>query len=104
MLLNSSAVINGFQGISLSFTSIGPRCELEINECASSPCQNGGVCKDLEGGYFCTCPQGFTGDNCEVDVDECYSAPCLNGGTCVDAVNDFRLVRKHLWKLFMHMH
>ncbi|TSN12231.1 Sushi, von Willebrand factor type A, EGF and pentraxin domain-containing protein 1 [Bagarius yarrelli] len=68
----------------------GPRCELEINECESRPCQNGGVCKDQGAGYSCLCSQGFTGENCEVNTDECHTAPCLNGGTCVDAVNDFR--------------
>lgn len=69
---------------------VGACCELEIDECESRPCQNGGVCKDLAAGYSCSCSQGFTGESCEVNIDECYTAPCLNGGTCVDAVNDFR--------------
>lgn len=72
----------------------GSRCELEINECLSNPCLNGGVCEDLTGGYTCNCPIGFSGDHCEVDIDECYSAPCLNGGSCLDAVNNFRWTKE----------
>lgn len=68
----------------------GSRCELEINECLSSPCLNGGVCEDQTGGYVCNCAVGFSGDHCEVNIDECYSTPCLNGGSCLDAVNNFR--------------
>eukprot|EP00937_MAST-01D_sp_MAST-1D-sp2_P004540 g4540.t1 len=35
--------------------------------CASSPCLNGATCADaLNGGYHCTCVQGWKGRNCEV--------------------------------------
>lgn len=74
----------------LFLLAAGSRCELEIDECLSSPCLNEGVCEDLTGGYTCNCAIGFSGDHCEVDIDECYSSPCLNGGSCLDAVNDFR--------------
>lgn len=68
----------------------GSRCELEINECLSNPCLNGGMCEDLMGGYSCNCAIGYSGDSCEVDIDECFSSPCLNGGSCFDAVDNFR--------------
>ena len=37
----------------------------DIDECASSPCQNGGTCSDGVNKYTCTCADGFNGDNCE---------------------------------------
>ena len=38
---------------------------LDIDECASDPCQNGGTCSDQENGYECICAAGFTGTNCD---------------------------------------
>ena len=37
----------------------------DINECASSPCLNGGACADQINGYVCTCLTGYAGTNCE---------------------------------------
>ena len=89
---------------------LGKNCELDIAECSSSPCLNGGECfeksnSSLYGsssttgyrfvgqflysnaaGYVCRCQPGFTGDRCEVDIDECASNPCLHGD-CVDQVS-----------------
>jgi len=51
-------------------------------ECASSPCQNGGKCVELRSRYGCTCVSGFAGGNCDVVVDTCAMFPCQHGGTC----------------------
>ena len=37
----------------------------DINECESSPCQNGGACTDKVNGYECTCAAGYAGADCE---------------------------------------
>lgn len=39
---------------------------LEINECGSDPCQNGGTCQDFLGFYLCECAPGWNGTDCEI--------------------------------------
>lgn len=36
----------------------GPKCEHQIDECESNPCQNGGICIDVHADYMCACPFG----------------------------------------------
>lgn len=68
----------------------GPRCDIDIDDCESQPCQNRGQCKDELGGFTCNCTgTGFTGNHCEVNIDECVPMPCENGATCVDLINDY---------------
>lgn len=88
----------------------GTDCAQDIDECLSSPCQNGGTCHNEEGRYRCECQQvtvnltrygngqkleflsGFKGDNCEVDINEChYSSPsiCLHNGSCTNTHGDY---------------
>ena len=45
----------------------GVNCDYNVNECASSPCQNGGTCVDGVNGYYCNCPTNYGGTNCEVE-------------------------------------
>ena len=92
----------------------------DIDECSSSPCENGGTCIDLNAewtssssgftvGYACECIAGYTGDQCTIselgfkflcrfygrgvcllDIDECESTPCQNGGNCSDGIDGYR--------------
>uniref|UniRef100_G1S5Z9 Crumbs cell polarity complex component 2 n=1 Tax=Nomascus leucogenys TaxID=61853 RepID=G1S5Z9_NOMLE len=39
----------------------GADCGVEMDECASRPCLNGGRCQDLPNGFQCHCPDGYTG-------------------------------------------
>lgn len=52
------------------------------DECADSPCRNGGTCTNGEQGYGCECAPGFAGPNCEEVLDHCAASPCSNGGAC----------------------
>ncbi|KAL3861910.1 hypothetical protein ACJMK2_007923 [Sinanodonta woodiana] len=60
-------------------------CE-PIEDCASSPCQNGGTCETKHPAYSCKCPYGYSGARCQ-DYDECLSNPCYNNGTCYQGRN-----------------
>ena len=41
---------------------------LDINECHSDPCMNGGTCVDGTFQYTCTCVNGYTGTHCETGM------------------------------------
>jgi len=63
-------------------------CQLDIDECAEKPCQNGGTCADsrttsrIKPAFFeCTCVAGYGGSQCQTDIDECASSPCLHKGS-----------------------
>ncbi|XP_056147811.1 protein crumbs homolog 1-like [Lampris incognitus] len=67
----------------------GDDCSVNVDECESGPCQNGGSCEDQVNSYRCLCPDGYTGVHCGVDIDECESEPCQNGATCEDGANSY---------------
>ncbi|XP_048590163.1 protein eyes shut homolog [Nematostella vectensis] len=61
----------------------GKNCEINIDDCASRPCLNGGLCVDGVNSYSCLCQPDINGDNCEiVTPNRCQPNPCENGGTC----------------------
>ncbi|XP_061680966.1 rootletin isoform X3 [Syngnathoides biaculeatus] len=70
----------------------GRRCHINVDECASFPCQNGGTCQDHINSFRCLCPPGYTGSLCETDVDECRDGLCLNGALCVQTADNFTCV------------
>ncbi len=61
-------------------------CDIEINLCFSSPCQNGGQCVHQESGYVCLCPDGFAGRNCEINFshDFCRNGLCRGASRCIN--------------------
>ncbi|XP_072032704.1 uncharacterized protein [Amphiura filiformis] len=67
----------------------GTTCYIDIPECSSSPCLNGGTCWDGLNSYFCQCASGYAGSRCEEDISECDSLPCMNGATCWDGPNSY---------------
>ena len=96
----------------------GENCAIDIDECASSPCQNGGECIDSAGSgelftvsydaYRCQCQPGYAngmcmvvpmaeyeavcnlthGGHCDIDIDECVGGPCAHQSACSESSAD----------------
>ena len=64
-------------------------CEKNINECHSSPCQNGGICIDQVNGYACVCMTGYNGTVCTMNKNDCMGVVCQHNGTCIDGVDSY---------------
>ncbi len=71
------------------FTS--QNCEIAINLCSASVCQNNGLClqNTLNQSVSCLCMAGYTGATCENFVDNCFGQPCSNGATCIPTASSF---------------
>lgn len=76
----------------------GQYCHINVNDCESSPCMNGGTCVDLENSFQCVCDPGWEGPYCNTDVDECAERPCRNNASCRDGDRDFTCVCQDEWK------
>ena len=48
---------------------------VDINECSSEPCMNGGTCTDGINSYSCACVAGYSGEDCEIGM--CYVTKTL---------------------------
>ncbi|KAL4836681.1 hypothetical protein H8958_003888 [Nasalis larvatus] len=84
----------------------GEHCNIDIDECLSSPCLNGATCVDAIDSFTCLCLPSYGGDLCEIDQEVCeegwtkYQGHCYrhfpDRETWVDAERRCREQQSHL--------
>lgn len=64
-------LLNRALGIGIDLSSL--LFYLDLNECDSNPCMNGGVCTDGPDSFSCACPDAWTGLRCETGMADIAS-------------------------------
>ena len=72
LVCSSSMIVRVRRHTILNITIIADYV-VDVDECVSSPCQNGGNCTDGVNGYKCACVDGYEGDTCETSKFVCMS-------------------------------
>ncbi|XP_017064010.1 cubilin homolog [Drosophila eugracilis] len=78
------------------------KTQLDTNNCASGPCENGGTCYNTFNGFRCQCRPSFEGTKCDVDVNECAlfegtDLGCQNGGQCQNQFGTYSCLCQPGW-------
>eukprot|EP01050_Picozoa_sp_SAG11_P006465 SAG11_NODE_502_length_8891_cov_4.603731_5_plen_989_part_00 len=82
----------------------GGNCGVDVDECASSPCENGGTCSDLSqvdgaepeyDAFYCACAEGWAHEHCDhvINLCELGENDCNEVSTCnrkLSVHNDLR--------------
>ncbi|CAK8692602.1 protein jagged-1b-like [Clavelina lepadiformis] len=76
----------------------GVHCELNVDDCVGSPCENGGTCIDEVNSYKCICAEGWEGKYCEINFNDCDPDPCHGRGRCIDKLDGFVCKCRGAWK------
>lgn len=83
------------------WTNLGEsdNCSDDIDECAIENFCNGGTCENSQGGFTCTCPEGWGGARCDEDINECEAdtPACSNGGACTNTEGGFECACPDNW-------
>ncbi|CAD5112892.1 DgyrCDS2100 [Dimorphilus gyrociliatus] len=72
----------------------GRTCEiLDLKPCASNPCQNGGLCEEVNNEFKCICPKDRTGITCEVKNE--ITSPSFDGKSLIVLKLNDRIMRTY---------
>ena len=58
----------------------------------SQACGLYGTCYNKNGGFYCTCLPGFSGNNCEINIDDCEGVICEGNKVCKDKIDSYECV------------
>ncbi|CAL4159628.1 unnamed protein product, partial [Meganyctiphanes norvegica] len=104
---NPSCSCGPGQQLSLSVGVEDVRECIDVDECMleSPPCIHGGICQNLNPGYYCICAAGYTGMNCQWSLIQPHNTQkSTHSAMLLAAIALFLIVLVLLIVLYIHFH